>query len=282
MPTFLPLFSPLVNPDTHVSRETINCQENDSTVKQEVLPADPTRLDYIGTFQQPTNSRRCRVVGWLRKPGKCIPVYCGRWDCPNCARQKGKKAWMRIKNSPAGEFQRLLTLPFYVGSTRTWQEAIGTSGRTLNAFFVSLRRIFPGFRYVWVREVGKKNNMVHFHVLVDRFLPKTLLSRLWARAGGGYIVDVGQIRTSPSYVSKYLVKSSEYPMEVQIALSGKRRYSASRGLLCVSTPSLAWRGSIFSVVFPPLFIRARVLAVIDGVYYLKEVPYVSVWEGDSG
>jgi len=283
MPTQLRFFSPLVNPDSRVLRETVNfltCQENDSfTVKPErqeidstVKQGEPppsTLLDYIGTSQQRTSVHKCRVVGWLHKPGKCIPVLCGRWDCPTCARQKGKKAWMRIKSSPAGGFQRLLTLPFYVGPLRSWQEAIAISGNVLNAFFVSLRRVFSQLRYVWVREIGKKSNMVHFHVLIDRYLPKALLSRLWMRAGGGYVVDVGLIRTSAAYVSKYLVKSSEYPMEVSIALAGKRRYSASRGLLSVSPPSIAWSGAKFTSVFPPLALQAKMLAVIDGVYYYE-------------
>ena len=112
--------------------------------------------------------------------------------------------------------------------------------------------------------------MVHFHVLVDRYLPKTLLSRLWARAGGGSVVDIGMIRSSANYVLKYLAKSPDYSREVEVALFGKRRYSASRGLLLRITPSASWIGATYSAVFPALAKQARVLCVVDGVYYYQE------------
>ena len=181
----IPFLSSAVNP--HVSRETFGCQKSDTCEPPgEQVLSSPTRLDSIGSFQQ-----RCRIVGWISKPGQSFPVLCGRWECQTCARRKGQEAWKRIKASPAMQFQRLCTLPFYVGKKRTWEEAIDISGKSLNAFFVSLRRVIPGIRYLWIREIGKKSNMVHFHVLVDRFLPKSLLSKLWFRAGGGYIVDIG-------------------------------------------------------------------------------------------
>jgi hypothetical protein len=50
-------------------------------------------------------------------------------------------------------------------------------------------------------------------------------------------------------------------------------------LLSVRAPSSSWSGAAFSSVFPPLFMRSRVLAVIDGVYYFEEVPHVPVRAG---
>jgi hypothetical protein len=243
----------------------------------------PTRLDSIGTIQQPKLRTSC-VVGWLRKPGRCIPVSCGRWECEKCNREKGKKAWARIQNSPAIRFTRLLTLPFQITATRGWKEAIADSGKVLNAFLTSLRRVIPGFQYLWVREVGRKSNMVHFHMLLDRYLPKSLLSRLWARAGGGYIVDIGLIRSTASYVLKYLAKSPSLPLEVTIALRGLRRYSCARGLLLPPISSMLWQGCTFSRVFPPLALRAKVVAVLDGVYYYIEEGGEGghIRQGDSG
>jgi hypothetical protein len=229
-------------------------------------PSSPPRLDYIGTIQHAP----CCVVGWIRKPGRCIPVGCGRWECSRCCQEKGKKAWARIKHSEAGTYSRLMTLPFYVGPNRSWQEALHESGNTLNRFFVGLKRVCHGLRYVWVREIGKKSNMVHFHVLVSRYLPKSLLSRLWASAGGGSVVDIHLIRSSSSYVVKYLAKSPSLPLEVTIALRGLRRYSSSRGLLAPKLSSLLWQGATFSKVFPPLALQTKVLCVVDGIYFYKE------------
>lgn len=234
----------------------------ESPSRSEAEESSPTRLDSIGTSQH-----GCPIAGWVVKGGKAFPVHCGRWDCAYCCRQKGKKAWIKISRSPAGTFQRLLTLPFAIGSQRTWQKAIEDSGSTLNRFFTSLRRIFPGIRYVWVREVGAKNLMVHFHVLVDRYLPKSLLGRLWMHARGGYIVDIGMIRSSASYVSKYLAKLPSLPREVLTALSGKRRYSSSRGLLFVLPRSSQWSGAMFQTISPWLASQSRLLCVLDGVFY---------------
>lgn len=126
---------------------------------------------------------------------------------------------------------RMMTLPFRIDSGRTWREAIAESGAVLNRFFVSLKRRVGSLRYFWTREVGRKTNMVHFHVLIDRYLPKKLLSSIWEMAGGGYVVDIGIVRTSTRYVYKYLCKVADYAPDVQAALSGKRRYSTSQGLL---------------------------------------------------
>jgi len=209
------------------------------------------------------------LVGFIYKDGKALPVNCGRWDCQNCARQKGKAAWIKIMKSKASGFQRLLTLPFYVGNSRSWMEAIDISGKALNHFFTLIRRKFGKLDYVWVREVGRKSNMVHFHILIGRYLPKKALLPLWKRAGGGSVVDIGFIRTSASYVSKYLVKFPHYSESVSMALAGKRRYSSSRGLLYKPMRSPSWAGAKFSNVAPWLILKKRVLAVLDGVFYYE-------------
>jgi hypothetical protein len=237
----------------------------ESPSRSEAEVPTPSRLDSIGTSQH-----GCPISGWIVKGGKAFPVHCGRWDCAYCCRQKGKKAWVKIKNSEARDFHRLLTLPFRIGIGRSWEQAIADSGSTLNRFFTSLRRKFRGIKYVWVREVGSVSNMVHFHILVDRYLPKPLLSRMWDQAGGGYIVDIGMIQTSASYVCKYLAKLAFLPREVLTALTGKRRYSSSRGMLYTIPRSSLWSGATFQTVSPWLSRQSRLLCVVDGIFYFEE------------
>jgi hypothetical protein len=232
-------------------------------------------LDSIGTSQQrpqPYPHHTCPIAGWIVKDGKAIPVHCDRWDCSFCCREKGKKVWVKIKKSAASEYIRLMTLPFHIHPGRTWQEAIEDSGKILNRFFGYLRRKFPGFKYLWVREVGRKSNMVHFHVLVNRYLPAYVLRRVWLRHGGGYIVDIGKIRCSANYVCKYLAKLPFLPREVTTALAGKRRYSASRGILFVIPKSSLWSGATFRTISPWLSGPSPLLYVADGVYYFDGGP----------
>jgi len=160
-----------------------------------------------------------------------VQLPCKSWNCPTCGPKKGKQVWKRLEQSEV-KLDRMITLPFAIGSQhqRTWEEAISQSGSVLNSFLTSLRRVFSHINYFWVREIGAKSNMVHFHLLVDRYMPQKLLSRLWAKAGGGSVIDVR--KGAPAYLFKYLVKFCPQSLEVQKSLKGKRRYSCSRGALC--------------------------------------------------
>jgi len=247
----------------------------------------PTRLDFIGTSQQqgsvPRETLDCQV-GWVvHHSGKAFPVKCGKWECRTCGPRKGRRICARLqKSDEIKKLNRLLTLPFKISKDRTWEQAIAESGSVLNRFLVSLKRVFRGLRYFWVREIGKKSFMVHFHVLVDRYMPKSLLSRLWASAGGGSIVDITLLRHSPSYVWKYLGKYQDLPREVWVALRGKRRYSCARSLLAPLLKCTEWLGSRFSKVAPWVLAQHYLIKVEDGVYYFYGGSDEFVWAGNGG
>jgi len=160
----------------------------------------------------------------------------------------------------------MMTLPFYIKEERTWQEAISESGSILNGFFVSLRRIFPNLRYFWVREVGKKSNMVHFHVMISCFLPQRIISRLWEHAGGGSVVDIRL--TGMTYALKYLAKFPEYPSDVWAALRGKRKWSCTRKLL-IPLVKISSEG-IFTTGSPWQWYGVVVEEVVNGIVYFRE------------
>ncbi len=236
---------------------------------EEIEVSLPTSLD----IDRNISARSCRVVGWVsRKAGrgmKAFPVYCGRWDCSFCAKRKGKLAFARIWNSPAKNFQRLLTLTFRVSEKYSLQEQSDRSGPALSAFWSRLEKLGMKPQYVWVREVGKNKDMVHFHVLVDHYLDQGLLKRIWLEVtGDSHIVDIRYTRCSARYICKYLAKMPDYEPEVFRCLAGKRKYSASRGLLAAKLKCPEWAGATFAVV-SPMAIGYRCLAVIDGVFYLE-------------
>lgn len=232
-------------------------------------PLSETSLDSL----TPNNSTEpfCCKGGVLFKQANshgyaaAVQLPCKSWNCPICGPKKGKQVWKRLQDS-AVTLDRMITLPFAIGTShgRTWEEAIAESGRTLNSFLTSLRRACSGISYFWVREIGKKSNMVHFHMLVDRFIPQKLLSRLWAKAGGGSVIDIR--KGNKSYLFKYMVKFSPLPQEVQNCLKGKRRYSCSRGLL-VPAPRSTGRYSGWTWVSPQQLIR---LVESSFVHYLGE------------
>jgi hypothetical protein len=199
--------------------------------------------------------------------GRFIPLRCKRWDCHYCARKNWRKLWRRFKDSGVN-FNRMMTLPFHLREDRTWETAIAESGSTLNKFFTSLRRVIPTLRYFWVREVGERNHMVHFHVMVSRYIPLGLISALWESAGGGYVCDIR--KKGQGYALKYLAKYPELPDPVRIALKGKKKYATSRGLLVKVT---LWRSEgqwVFCQVPPWKVYGCVVEEIKDGVYYFRD------------
>lgn len=179
----------------------------------------------------------CLTGGMVRRPsdgvGQYIPLRCKKWSCPTCCRKNGKKLWARFKKGPYAErLGYLWTLPIKHGEERTWEQSLEESGTILNRFFTSLKKLFPRMPYLWAREIGEEHNLVHFHVMVDRYIPQKLVSKLWDKAGGGFVCWVN--RRKPGYALKYLFKVASYPQKVWSALHGKRHWSSSRGLLAGS------------------------------------------------
>jgi len=220
-------------PFVGVSNDVIDnrCLSSDDISSGADSGTSQTRLDLDSTSQQQEPS--C-VGGWLynRTCQVLIKLPCKRWSCRRCAERKGRAICKRLKLSGNQEkLNRLLTLPFALDEKRNWRDAIQESGVVLNRFMTSLKKHYRGLLYFWTREVGKKSNMVHFHVLMDRYVPKQLVSNLWAKAGGGYVVDIGIVKKSTSYVLKYLRKLPDYAEDVWKALYKKRRYSTSAKLL---------------------------------------------------
>lgn len=205
-----------------------------------------TSLDCL--TQNNSTEKHCQCGGLLIKQANshgyvaAVQLPCKSWNCPICGPKKGKQVWKRLADSPVS-LERMITLPFAIGTQhgRTWQEAIAESGVVLNSFLTSLRRAYSHISYFWVREIGTKSNMVHFHMVVDRYIPQKLLSHWWERAGGGKITDIR--KGDKNYLFKYLVKYYPLPQVVQNCLKGKRKYSSSRNLLAPTPgPSCRYSG----------------------------------------
>lgn len=268
-------------PEGSLGVTELTCQIAD-TLLSLLDPPSPTCLDPTSLDADRNNSTPSCLVGWLTQQGplgaKQIPIFCDRWDCPRCGEKKGKEVSRRIQRSEARSWQRLLTLTFRTNEEEgsTWDQNVEKSGSCINAFWTSIRRVVPHIKYIWVREIGAESRMVHFHCLVNLYIPQSLLKRLWERTGAGSIVDIRRVSRPGAYVCKYLAKFPAYSREVSAALTGKRRYSSSRGLLSVRVSSGGWKGARFTLACLCASTSFRLLAVVDGVYIYRRTPNASV------
>jgi hypothetical protein len=123
--------------------------------------------------------------------------------------------------------------------TLTFRTEHGVSDRpeaveAVQLFVKRLRRRVRGVRYLWVLELHPGGHGWHVHMLIDRWLPKDLLSTVW---GHGF-VDVRRVRTQKDgdsgtaaarraahYVAKYVAKSAQEARE-----AGCHRYERSQGM----------------------------------------------------
>jgi len=120
--------------------------------------------------------------------------------------------------------------------------------RHLNKFLVALRKDYPGVRYGWVLEYMKNGNP-HYHVVVDRFIPKEWLNVVWNRTneshkvseeGGrkGLKAGIGGLKSidrTPmvlmNYLSAYLSKADQKTIPENFKNTVGRWWGMSHGLM---------------------------------------------------
>jgi hypothetical protein len=169
--------------------------------------------------------------------GEIAPFRCNSWDCYCCAHRMRcnliEELDRLIEERP--ELRRLLTLTLDPETAPDDQE---DQHRYLtdrfNALRTELRDRWPDLSYIWIREEGESGNP-HLHLLVDRYMAQSELSRLASRVGLGHIVDIRRVnaRNAAKYLTKYLTKGALHDLP-----DGARRYGSSADLdLAVRGPS---------------------------------------------
>jgi hypothetical protein len=169
--------------------------------------------------------------------GEIAPFRCNSWDCYCCAHRMRcnliEELDRLIEERP--ELRRLLTLtldPETAPDDQAEQHRYLTD--RFNALRTELRDRWPDLSYIWIREEGESGNP-HLHLLVDRYMAQSELSRLAARVGLGHIVDIRRVnaRNAAKYLTKYLTKGALHDLP-----DGARRYGSSADLdLAVRGPS---------------------------------------------
>jgi hypothetical protein len=96
----------------------------------------------------------------------------------------------------------------------------------LNQLFVELRKHYAVHRYIW-RAEKQKNGNIHFHILVDKFIPWSELRDRWNRICEklGYVSryrdEMRRFHAGGFRVREDLLKQWEYKKQVQAYKAGK-------------------------------------------------------------
>ena len=158
--------------------------------------------------------------------GDTAPFRCNSWDCYCCAHRMRSNLIEELDRlvEERPELRRLLTLtldPDTAPDDQGDQHAYLTE--RFNALRTELRDRWPDLSYVWIREEGESDNP-HLHLLVDRYMDQSELSRLSSRVGLGHIVDIRRVnaRNAARYLTKYLTKGAFHDLP-----DGARRYGSS-------------------------------------------------------
>lgn len=135
-----------------------------------------------------------------------FPLLCKSWDCPHCAKKKGKK----IKKIIKANFDKsavMLTLTYQQAGRdklAVWQ-SLGKSWNNLLTYIKKKLKI--KLKFVRVVE-AHKSGFPHLHVIIDRFIPTNEALRTLMRYGFGYQMRQQKMSTqnAANYVAKYLTK----------------------------------------------------------------------------
>lgn len=198
----------------------------------------PTARGSLGlTLKQTSQQTLCHKSRKLisMQSGESILVGCMTWSCQVCSPEKMRRLKSRVETTNIRDYTHMVTLTHRIGDGQTWEDAINRSGSNLNRFLTAMKRRYPCWRSImWVREVGNKLNMCHFHVLIRSYFPKAVIKRVWCKASGGsYIVDIARIKRTDraGYILKYMTKGAGgLPSEVVGQMKSKRRWSCTRNI----------------------------------------------------
>ena len=160
-------------------------------------------------------------------------VNCKCWKCSFCGPKKAKRYKRAIRQvAETRQLRRLLTL------TLDPKKIEGDPVRYLNRLFAMLRvylrrRYGEAPQYIRILEFQENENP-HFHILIDRFIPRSWIKAAWVAIGGGYMVDIRYVKINKvaPYVSKYLTKK----LLLSPAPSRCRRVTTSRQIKLLEKP----------------------------------------------
>jgi hypothetical protein len=155
---------------------------------------------------------------------------CGSWECYTCGYRMRMNLVEEIERvcEERPQMRRLLTLTLDPAKAPdSSEEKHHYLTQRWNALRTELSDRYGDVSYIWVREEGEEDHP-HLHIIVDRYIPQEWLSAVWARLGGGEVVDIrymDRVEKTAHYVGKYLTKDALSGLP-----DGIRRYGSSQDI----------------------------------------------------
>lgn len=168
---------------------------------------------------------------------KIHPILCHSVFCLQCQKIKRAKLWYKLLKFAKKKQLRMMTLTYLNDDSNTPLDIINNYSHDFNLFMLKLNRRGYKFNYFKVIEFTKRQ-AIHFHLIVDTYIPQTLISQLWRDVTGHswltWISYPEKHNKIINYSLKYVIKSYNGSQELFAAFN-IRRYSFSKYTFNFST-----------------------------------------------
>ena len=159
---------------------------------------------------------------------KIHPLLCNSPYCENCNNIKRIKLYNKLLKFSKNRQLRFLTLTYKYDNN--YKTILNKYSKDFNKFITYIRRLNYKFNYFKIIEFTK-NKIIHFHLLIDSYIPQNLISELWhSITSDSFIVFITRLLNNKqliNYCLKYISKSFNHNQDIFTAFK-IRRYSFSR------------------------------------------------------
>lgn len=159
---------------------------------------------------------------------KIHPLLCNSPYCDNCNNIKRIKLYNKLKLFSKNRQLRFLTLTYKFNDN--YETILNKYSKDFNKFITYVRRLNYKFNYFKIIEFTK-NKIIHFHLLIDSYIPQNLISNLWLQiTSDSFIVFITRLLDNKqliNYCLKYITKSFNNNQDLFTAFK-IRRFSFSR------------------------------------------------------
>ena len=159
---------------------------------------------------------------------KIHPLLCNSPYCETCNKIKKNKIYHKLVKFSKNRQLRFLTLTYKYDNN--YKTILNKYSKDFNKFITYIRRLNYKFNYFKIIEFTKRK-IIHFHLLIDSYIPQHLISNLWySITSDSFIVHLTKLMNNKkaiNYCLKYLTKSFNSNNDIYVAFK-IRRYSFSR------------------------------------------------------
>lgn len=159
---------------------------------------------------------------------KVIPLYCHKWNCPRCRKQKAHR-WRQI--ACAGKPDKFITLTLRSDENASCREQAKKLKRSFTELVRRIRTHYGRFQYLLILELTRIGTP-HCHILARcDYIPQGFLSKEWCALTGAFKVDIRKIKRTSDvsrYITKYMGKSIS---NASSELHGLRIIQKSKGYI---------------------------------------------------